>query len=198
MAILQRIEISEAFPDPKMDGVEQFQLLNRDFSFWDRDAVKRNVDRFISEKDDVLYRTAEIDLDHEWLIDKSLYNSEENNNVIAFPPRHTNNLFGAHSVNTLEEWECVVSAVEDGVVLADAKPMLVKPESEIMMEIPVMEFTAEQRSKLQNGLIFRLIVGLRKNQNGTQSRESTIYIRNFPKFSKNKWDKVLEILEQDD
>lgn len=172
---------SSSQPSSKFD-LDVVQYETRNFDFWDKDRLKRSVNRlfidYSSDKNSEFeklefdlhpldYPNSEIRLDHR-------HSSEI---LLDFPAVFKTRVYGEQSVNTLHEWECVVNYVTDNLVISQAISLMDDSATENIIEIPLEEFSPDDRSALLPGVVFRLIIGFSKKANGSRCREAICYLR---------------------
>lgn len=193
-----RIDVSEPDLIAEASRESSFQAESwTNIKFWTPDIIERNVIELkdsADESDDVQNQQPT-----SWLTRHNTFNEHERK-VIQFPPVTDLWPRGYTSVNTLEEWDCVITDVTDETVFSDAKPQIEQRGSKVILEIPVNEFSRGDRSALRPGLMFRYIICWSKRESGNLSRESFTYIRKVQRRivsseEKYKLDLALSVLE---
>ena len=88
-------------------------------------------------------------------------------------PAPSNESFAA-----MQEWEGVISRIEDGTIYADLIDITNKHRhfSETV-EIPISELSENDRNRAVLGAIFRWAIGYIRKQSGQRVRSSVIYLR---------------------
>lgn len=174
-------------------ALDTIQYHDKDFDFWKEQPLRRNVARYFQrvgarrneEKDSAdLSETVSQDLAHE-------------DAVLDFPTVFRARTIGEQSVNTLQEWECVVTDIEKDIVTATARSLLTRNPEVEFMDVPLSEFPVEERQNLTSGVVFRIIVGFVKKPNGTRTRESVIYLRHRLPKRRRDMSSLLELLSDD-
>ncbi|MEM9086212.1 MAG: hypothetical protein AAGB23_09850 [Pseudomonadota bacterium] len=162
--------------------LDVLQYESRDYSFLDKDFLWRSAKRL--KKSAYSEVTTKVDLspaihplDSETLHRQRLAEEDLKREILNFPEVFKTRVFGERSVSTLQEWECVVETVEDGVVISTALSLLDEAPEEQSMSIPLTEFAPTDRKDLRRGVIFRVIIGLSKKASGARSREAICYLR---------------------
>jgi hypothetical protein len=153
-------------------SIDTIQYDIKDFDFWDKQTLDRSVKRHVNARhhSENIFEQIEDDLPMNSLLD-------EDRVVFNLPSVFTRRILGERSVNTLQEWECVVQHVEDEIVYAKGVSLLDDNDERQVLEIPTREFSEVDRKALASGTVFRLIVGFVKKASGTQKRESFCYVR---------------------
>jgi hypothetical protein len=166
------------------DNLAVMQYESKLYNFWSDDALKRTFTRYASSTTGHRMHVG-YDVDVPLSTPSDQANSKEDV-VLDLPAVFQSRTVGEKSVNTLQEWECVVKHVGDEHVFAVATSVLFADEGESYLDIPLDEFDPEDRSRLRNGLVFRLIVGFVRKRNGIRTREALIYIRHqLPRKHRN-------------
>jgi len=171
---LLQVDFSEADALGEASEEASFQLqFWKDFSFWDSDAIDRNVSASMSARTSGILSERSCD---DWLTRKNVF-VDDWGNVIKFPSFTRKRSSGEISISTLEEWECLVSDVGLKTVFADSKPLIENIGSKVLMEVPIREFSKKDRVSIKPGMVFRYIMCWTEKANGTRSRESFVYVR---------------------
>ena len=157
--------------------VEFFQYESKDFDFWTRDRVGRSVNRYILLDTD--RRVTKNDAPHPMELDDPIQSptKQADSNLLDFPDVFQARLIGEKSVNTLQEWECVIEEVDEDVVIASGRSLIDASPEENMLEVPITEFADKDKTLIGPGVVFRLIIGYSKRPSGQRIRESICYVR---------------------
>lgn len=189
--------MTEHYPDQDV-GTDTVQYVYRDYEFWTGEPLNRTVNRYKSLSYPASFTSNPV----EWPapafepIRESRSNADSRQ-VIDLPAVFRPRTIGEKSVNTLQEWECVVTSIDADTVHSMATSLIDRSASQHYMDIPIGEFTAEDRGKLTNGTVFRMIVGFVKKANGTKTRESLIYVRNKLPRKQVSIDQTLDFFSMD-
>lgn len=172
MSVDQAVAITEDYPVQGGVEIDTIQYSSKEFSFWQGGVLQRSVARYRSRtgKPKIAFDEAQALISPEQI-------DREEITVLDIPSVFRSRTVGEKSVNTLQEWECVVVDVDDAHVTAMANSLISPTEDQHYIEIPLMEFQEADRSLLNTGVVFRLIVGFVRKASGSRTRESLIYVR---------------------
>lgn len=105
--------------------------------------------------------------------------------VVNVPTLFKTRKIGGRSLNTLQEWEGLVTELHETGFLARLRDLTCQSATEELAEIPLDEIDVADRNNIAVGAIFHLIVGYTK-RSGSQRRETMIYFRrHLPKAKSN-------------
>lgn len=178
----ESLQFSEDYSILDEDGAQRtkFELAQyhvKDFNFWSREKVSRSINRLLSSDVDASSSISKVPYPLESGTSVKYLSTDWSSEAINFPNVFQARLIGEKSVNTLQEWECVIEFIDDDIVTARGTSLLDDdPESNIL-EIPMREFAQKDWDELSSGVIFRLIIGFTKKPSGQRIRESICYLR---------------------
>jgi hypothetical protein len=174
--------------------IDTIQYRTRDFGFWTGTQLKRTVSRH--------YDLGVRDSDPLWPFEDKREllepTKDEESHVLDLPAVFKPRTVGEQSVNTLQEWECVVIDSNAESVTAMARSLLIREEDQQYIQIPIQEFPPEERDRLERGVVFRLIVGFVRKPSGSRIRESIIYLRHQLPKRDRPIEGLLEFLSAED
>ncbi len=169
--------------------IDKMQYNHNDFSFWSKSMVDRSVKRHLLKPTDFADSLRDVDYkvpDYQEEID--------NDSVISFPAVFNARLVGEKSVNTMQEWECVVEDVTENTVFAMGRALIDGSGSTEFLEIPLEEFSPDDKDILSAGIVFRFVIGWVRKPNNMRVRQSLIYVRrHLPKKQKTV-DELFDLL----
>lgn len=85
---------------------------------------------------------------------------------------------GGDSMAAMQEWECVVTEIADGVVYAELIDVTAGHRYvEETAEIPLSEFDPDERTQLRRGSVFRWAIGYVRTEAGTRFGASVLRLR---------------------
>lgn len=157
--------------------VEFFQYESKDFDFWTKDRVDRSINRYMSS--DAERRAPKECGLHPMELERPIQApmNKAMSKVLDFPDVFQARLIGEKSVNTLQEWECVVEDLDDDMVIASGLSLIDSSPEQNVLQIPLREFADKDKALIGPGVVFRLIIGYAKKPSGQRIRESICYVR---------------------
>lgn len=122
------------------------------------------------------------------------HQDEIDNCVINLP-----NLFKAkqvldRSVNTLQEWEGLVSSVDGDIFIARLHDVSGNRQGEDWAEIPLTDVDPHERDRVIPGALFHIIVGYTTHKS-SRRKEMLIYFRRHLPRAENKFKRVSRLLK---
>lgn len=183
-ALREHLHFSEDYPSHIIGAESDFSvdLLQygvKDFNFWTNEDLDRGVNRYITTfKSGTLTASDVSDDCSEQQIDEE-FNSklDDDEKVLNFPAVFVSRVLGERSVNTLQEWDCVITSIQDNIIEARGLSLLDEDPQHEVLHIPVEEFGLDDRPILIPGIVFRFVVFFARKANHQLSRESTCYVR---------------------
>jgi hypothetical protein len=166
----------------------------RDFAFWTTQAIGRSVSRYRDSLSSA--KAFEPDLLTVEIAPATQSNRREEP-TLELPAVFRKRVIGEKSVSTLQEWECAVQEINDGVVHALATSVIAREPEQNFLDIPLSEFQPSDRARLREGVLFRLIIGFVMKPNGQQSREALLYLRHQLPRRKVNLEPLLDVLTDD-
>jgi len=131
-----------------------------------RDVIRREQSKIETRIQQIRQNSTTVTLDNEDL------------KIIDIP--HFRPLEGRpnESLAALQEWEGVVTALEDDVIYVDLIDITARQRSASeTAEIPINEIAEEDRHRVVPGGIFRWVIGFTRKATGGLARTSLIYFR---------------------
>lgn len=114
--------------------------------------------------------------------------------VVNVPTLFKTRKIGGRSLNTLQEWEGLVTKIGGDSFSCRLRDLTYKSSNEELAEIPFEEIDVSDRNNLQLGAVFHLIVGYTK-RSGSQRRETMIYFRRHLPKAKSNGLRLLNLLK---
>jgi|LakMenEpi03Aug12_release.lakeMendotaPanAssembly.Ray.scaffolds.fasta_scaffold133676_2 hypothetical protein len=180
----EHLHFSEDYPSHIIGAESDFSLdlLQygvKNFNFWRTEDLDRGVNRYITTfRSGILSASDMSDDSPEQQIDEE-FNSklDDDEKVLNFPAVFVSRVLGERSVNTLQEWDCVITSIQDNIIEARGLSLLDDDPQYEVLHIPVEEFCPDDRPILIPGVVFRFVIFFARKANHQLSRESTCYVR---------------------
>ncbi|MBS1004139.1 hypothetical protein [Acetobacter thailandicus] len=120
---------------------------------------------------------------------------DSSNSVIDIPNFFTKITTPDGSINTLQEWEGLVSSVEDGFFVARLHDVSGRRQGEDWAEIPLNDVNLSERGRVVPGALFHIIVGY-TTRDASRRKEILIYFRRHLPKTKNTFQNVSRLIQE--